>query len=149
MSIDWNTLLEYREGELYWKASHDGRCPVGTRAGKPRPSGYRAVNYRGTRYREHRVVWEMFNEAVPDGLFVDHINRKRDDNRIENLRVVTKQENNRNTFGKGWQLVKGRYSAGITIDGKRKRLGTYDTAEEAHQVYVKAKIKYHGIDLYE
>ena len=91
----------------------------------------------------------MLKGAIPDGLFIDHINRKRDDNRIENLRVVNKQENNRNTFGKGWQLVRGRYSAGITIDGKRKKLGTYDTAEEAHQVYVQAKIKYHGINLYE
>ena len=44
----------------------------------------------------HRLVWETFNGKIPDGMEIDHINTVRDDNRLDNLRVVTHKENNAN-----------------------------------------------------
>lgn len=44
----------------------------------------------------HRIVWELANGPVPDGLQIDHIDRNRQNNLIENLRVVTSAENNQN-----------------------------------------------------
>lgn len=41
----------------------------------------------------HRLVYETFNGEIPEGMQIDHINNKRDDNRIENLRVVMPKEN--------------------------------------------------------
>lgn len=41
----------------------------------------------------HRLVWEAFNGEIPEGMEIDHINTIRDDNRLENLRLVTHKEN--------------------------------------------------------
>lgn len=44
----------------------------------------------------HRIIYEMCNGVIPDNMVVDHINRNPLDNRIENLRIVDFQTNNRN-----------------------------------------------------
>ena len=44
----------------------------------------------------HRAVWECHHGQIPNGLMIDHINRGRADNRIENLRLVTAKENRMN-----------------------------------------------------
>lgn len=50
-------------------------------------------------YFNHRFIWECFNGEIPDGYDIDHINRCRTDNRIENLQCVTMAENRK----KGYQ----------------------------------------------
>ena len=87
----------------YW-ISNLGRCYsektrnfVGTHDRK----GYiRAALYNDDgqkRFLVHRLVMQYFGEPQPeDATDVDHINRVRDDNRIENLRWVTSSENNKN-----------------------------------------------------
>lgn len=44
----------------------------------------------------HRAVWELANGPIPDGLQIDHIDRNKQNNLIENLRTVTSAENNQN-----------------------------------------------------
>ena len=55
------------------------------------------VDGRKKMYLSHRFIWECYNGLIPAGLVVDHINRNKLDNRIENLRVVTPRENNLNS----------------------------------------------------
>lgn len=59
--------------------------------------GYLITVINKKKYRIHRIVAETFLENVENKQFVDHINRVRDDNNVENLRWVTQQENNCNT----------------------------------------------------
>ena len=47
-------------------------------------------------YGAHRLVWETWIGAIPEGLQIDHINRDRKDNRLENLRLVTPKGNSNN-----------------------------------------------------
>ena len=59
--------------------------------------GYYMVGVCGCTYCVHRLIAEAFIGPIPDGYEIDHINRNRADNRISNLRIVTRSENNRNT----------------------------------------------------
>lgn len=59
--------------------------------------GYRRVGVQGHLYPVHRLVAECYIVNQENKPFVDHINRNKIDNRVENLRWVTKSENSRNT----------------------------------------------------
>ena len=60
-----------------------------------RTDGYLHVYNRKTLKKEylHRAIWETLNGPIPSGLTVDHINGKRNDNRIENLQLLSHKIN--------------------------------------------------------
>lgn len=64
-----------------------------------KPDGYRSIQLSriGT-FQVHYLVLLAFIGERPIGLDIDHINRIRDDNRLENLRYCTRSENNMNTI---------------------------------------------------
>ena len=64
--------------------------------GKSISRGYLQVGIAGKNYPVHRLIWEAFNGPTHDGMEIDHINRIRTDNSLENLRLVTHTQNNRN-----------------------------------------------------
>jgi len=99
--------------------------------------GYWRILIDGKRYKRSRLVWIYHNGAIPDGMQIDHINHNRQDDRIENLRIVTSQENNRNRSGvKGvsWNKKAGKWEANLKIDKKKKHLGLFVDWHEA--IYV-------------
>ena len=98
---------------------------------------YICVDYR--HYRAHRLAWLYMYGKWPDG-DIDHINSNRSDNRIANLRDVSRSFNLLNAVGmtnsstgiKGIHLQKnGRYHAYITVDKRRTNLGYFASLEEA------------------
>jgi len=100
---------------------------------------------------EHRLVWKLANpdwdlfDSSKDN-FIDHKNRNKKDNRLENLHLVNQRQNTWNRDAKGFHLVSsGKYEAKLMVDGVQKYLGTFATEEEAHSSYLQGKIKYHPI----
>ena len=61
--------------------------------------GYLMIKIKGKKYRAHRLVYAYHNGHFPS-LEIDHINRDRTNNRIENLREVDRQSNVDNTTKK-------------------------------------------------
>ncbi len=59
--------------------------------------GYKGIRIGGKIYKVHRLVAETYLPNPENKLEIDHINRNPSDNRVENLRWVTRTENNRNT----------------------------------------------------
>jgi hypothetical protein len=113
----------------------------GAVAGCTESNGYRSLRIDGVQYRLHRLVWLYVHGKLPDGT-IDHKNRIRDDNRLDNLRDVTHSTNSHNKeHGKvGCKKARsGRWIAVIKINNKQVYLGTYDTQEEAHQAYLAKK----------
>ena len=94
----------------------------------------------------HHFAWFWVNGNVEIDE-IDHINRKKANNRICNLRNITRQKNMWNTNCKGYSYHKQhkKYRAYIKLTSKIKHLGLYDTPEEARQAYLNAKQKYHVI----
>ena len=146
----WHELFEYRGGKLFWKTGKR----FGQEAGWLNRWGYREVCVEGRYYGVHRIVWEMHHGPIPDGMKVDHKSKEKRDNRIENLRLATRQENNRNVGvrrdnrlgmkGIGWHKASQRYRARITVDGKTRELGFFRTVEEARKAYARAARELHG-----
>jgi hypothetical protein len=96
--------------------------------------GYINISIDGTVYRAHRLAWLYVHGVFPKE--IDHKNRIRSDNRISNLRVVTRTRNNFNRSNvKGYTKRNGKYRAQITYLGKNYSLGQYDTTEEATEAY--------------
>ena len=112
---------------------------------------YIRITINKKHYALHRLIYKYHNEDfdltdISKNNFVDHININALDNRIENLRILTASQNsrNRNKFknciGSKYIGVRKRYNkwiAEISIDGKYKNLGQFETEEEAHLAYKK------------
>lgn len=85
---------------------------------------------------------------------VDHINGDTLDNRRSNLRLASHAENQRNRGkcadnssgykGVSWQEHAQRWKAKITVDGKQRHLGYFDSAEDAARAYDRAARELHG-----
>ena len=58
-------------------------------------NGYLIANFKKKMYNVHRLIWIYHNGNIDENLYIDHINRKRNDNRIENLRLMTFKEHAR------------------------------------------------------
>ena len=59
-------------------------------------NGYKIVGIYGVKYLVHRIIWEMHNGKIPDGMQIDHIDHNKTNDKIDNLRLVTPKENNHN-----------------------------------------------------
>ena len=98
----------------------------------------------------HRIVASAFLglDISEKRIQVDHINGIRHDNRLENLRLVTCQQNGFNqTKAKGyyWSNQNNKWQAQIKLDGRNIYLGSFVTESEARQAYLDAKLIHHKI----
>ena len=133
--------VEYRDGGLYWKKLTSNSTKLGRRVGSVFNNGYRVFRFKGKGVLEHRAIWELLNGPIPKGMEIDHINRDRTDNRIENLRLVTPSQNRHNTEAKGysWNKARKKFVARIGDMGRYIYLGSFDNEEDARGAYLEAK----------
>lgn len=113
--------------------------------------GYIYVRARGAKYLGHRIAWLLHYGHWPDGQ-LDHRNRIRSDNRIDNLRESDDSINNHNktapqknstTGVRGVSIKHGKFCAQITANGKRQHIGLFETIEDAETAYIDAKKRLH------
>lgn len=139
--------------QFKWHASH---CKGYAGGGKfiARRSIYSRTE-KDTIERLHRVVLSrMLGRPLLRTEFADHINGDTLDNRRENLRLATHEQNMRNKKhysnsksglkGATQDKRTGKWVAYIGHEGRVKNLGAYDTPEEAHAAYCGAARVLHG-----
>ena len=149
------TMLNYDvvTGEFIWKIQPSRAVKIGDIAGcTEKRIGYITIGITKRIYKAHRLAWLYVHGEWPRGL-IDHINGNKADNRIANLRDVfadgnsqnVRKPNRRNKSGfMGVIWYQNKWRASMSVNGKSKWLGDYSTPEEAHQVYLAAKRKYHA-----
>jgi hypothetical protein len=123
-------LLRCEDGKLYWKKRRTSSRGVNDRAGSLSNCGYRQVTIDGKKYMEHRVIWILYNGDIPDDLYVDHINMDKLDNRIENLRLLTRTQNFHNRESANVWRRGDSFQGKVMIQGVRYSKH-FDTKEEA------------------
>jgi len=134
-------VFDYVDGCLYWKIKPSAAVSIGDQAGSYKGNnGYMRVMYKKSTYLIHRIVWVWHGNKLEEHLEIDHINRNRADNRIENLQQVTRAENLANQKGdivcycpsikskKKWKAYTKQ-----TGTSKQVHLGYYETKQEALQ----------------
>lgn len=151
-------LLNYdpETGIFTWRLVAKGRA-VGSRAGTVHTAGYIqiCVGPRTDRLRiyAHRLAW-LFTHGIWPSEDIDHINHDKSDNRIANLRELSRSLNQQNQIhghkgsmtgllGVVFNKKNGKFLARIHVNGRSKQVGTFESPEEAHAAYVQAKRKLH------
>ena len=159
--------FEYADGVLIWRertkemfsaGKYQSRCCnmwnlkyTGKSAGADNGTGYLVARVDGITRLVSRLVYIYFNGDIGD-FEIDHINRNKQDNRIENLRAVDRSLNLRNTGVKknNTSGVKGvvfhkrdkKWYATIGIDSKKKHIGSFNTIKQASEARKNAESVY-------
>ena len=115
-------------------------------------SGHRYIGIGKKNYAAHRLAWLWIHGSWPRDE-IDHINGNRDDNRIVNLREATRSLNAQNVRRARLDSVSkllgaykqrhGGFVSSILVEGHRRHLGSFRTAEAAHAAYIAAKRELH------
>lgn len=141
-------------GVLRWKISV-GWKKKGSRAGHVvlKEDGYkfREVHFNYKRYREHRVIWLIVTGEWPKDQ-IDHEDHDATNNKWSNLKEATNLTNGRNqkfasnntsgVTGVCWHKAARKFSAAITVNGKTKYLGLFESIDEAARVRRDAELSY-------
>lgn len=139
-------------GVLIRKKCTANRHVLGELVGTPSKQGYLQTMVGGTKFQVHRLIW-CFVYGVWPIKDIDHINHARQDNRIVNLRDVTRTVNNHNLgmsrrnksghTGVCWDKTKNSWIVNIRVNGKTKHVGRYANKELAVKARKQAKALYH------
>ena len=134
---DFEDYMIDREGNVMGKRFKRFLKPINN-------NGYLIVNLRKdkkpTHCKIHRLLALQFIPN-PDNLeMVDHIDRDRLNNNLENLRWATRSQNARNIECKGysWDKLNQKWRARYALNRKQHHIGFFETEEEAREAYLNA-----------
>ena len=158
VEVDWlKDRLKYEPmangSSLVWLRRNGSQVNAGDIAGTLRKTNGRwEIRFLGKQWQAHRIVWALCYGYFPD-CQIDHIDRNPSNNRIENLRLATRNEldngqnrslNKNNTTGFTGVIRKyNKFVARIKAAGKWYYGGIYDTAQDAAFAYAKMKKSLH------
>jgi hypothetical protein len=149
-----NKLFTYKDGNLYWKSkfSKYSSIKIGQEAGYIDTEGYKRTKINKKLYGNHQLIYLMFYGFIP--LQIDHANQNKLDNTIENLRIVTKSQNQHNKTiqknntsgvkGVSWYKRLKKWQVQIMVNKKPLHFGHFADLELAELVAIEARSKYHG-----
>ena len=126
---------------MYWRDGANNAFK-GKKAGclDKRPNGYLLVRWNNLLYQAHRLIFFYHNGYWAEN-DIDHIDQDKHNNRIENLREVSRQCNARNSIKKSnnksgvtgvcWVALTQKWQASLVIGGKSKYLGQFEDKSDA------------------
>lgn len=150
-------LLHYEPetGVFTWRITRNSNAKAGFVAGNldgRKCSGYVKISINYKLYAAHRLAWLYVHGDWPPEQ-IDHINRVRHDNRIENLRLANNQQNCQNRSirqdnktgcpGITWRDDLCKWRVRIGVNGQRVNLGYFSDLNCAVAKYQEAKAQLH------
>lgn len=141
-------------GLLRWKVTLCSTAIAGDVAGTKTKKGYIQIQINGRRYYAHRIVWIITHGEIPEGYEIDHIDLDKTNNKLQNLRLVTKSQNlsnrgkqkNNKTGVKGVSVCTqtGLFKARVMLNRKEYFCGRFKTLEEAKEAVIAKRNELHG-----
>ncbi|EHP6354715.1 HNH endonuclease [Escherichia coli] len=142
--MNWSQYFDYDEnsGNLIWKVKPSAKVKMGSIAGRLDHDGCVSVKLHKQARPAHCIIWEMCNGPIPEGYEIDHLDHVRSNNRLNNLRLVTHKENQRNQklhkrntsgfSGIYWEKAISKWRVRIMgNDGKSLSFGCFDNKDDA------------------
>lgn len=158
--MNWHEYFYYDESSpscLRWKVKRKSANPHDV-AGCINGSGYYIVGCCSKIHLVHRIIWELHNDPLQYKYKIDHIDRDRSNNILNNLRLTSTSQNamNKNISisnksgykGMCWRIKRQLWRSSIEIRcnniRKHIHLGYYTTAEDAARAYDAKAIELFG-----
>lgn len=147
-------LFDYNPetGQLRWKHSTSHRVRIGATAGYANKTGHLTVRVDTKLYLVHRLVWIFSYGKIDRTKYIDHIDHNPSNNALANLRLVTREQNQRNMrffgnnpagmFGLQWNPQNNNWRARINIHDHVINLGSFKRFEDAVAARKAAEVKY-------
>ena len=132
--VDGKNNAKYKSGDIAGRVNHDG---------------YVTISFMGQTFMAARLAWLYVYGEFPIN-HIDHIDRNKENNRIDNLRDVSGWENNQNRGGASSSGIVGvsvevldkRWSASIIVNGVYRYLGCHKSLLSAARARYRAEKKY-------
>lgn len=147
-----NSLFFYDGENLLWKKRQAKKTKIGDIVGSQSPDGYRYVKFNEKFTGVHRIIFLMAYGYLPEE--IDHKDGNGLNNRLENLRPATREQNQQNkkpyrnntsgAKGVTWKPSKKLWIVRVQTNNTRKHVGSFKDFELAALVADMAREKYHG-----
>lgn len=145
-------VFSYKDGKLFWNIRPGPKIKLGSEAGS-QSDRYWKIKYKNKSYSRSVLVWLYHNDYRPR--VVEHRDTNKNNDKIENLRPATQQQNMFNRGAnkgstseyKGVSKNKSRgkpWKAEARVGGKYYYLGLHETEIEAAKAYDKFTENVHG-----
>jgi hypothetical protein len=130
----WKTKAPEEEHSSLWNSKHAGK-----ECGTFDKDGYRVISFKtktgpSVKIRAHRLAWVIVYGTIQNET-IDHINQNRADNRIKNLRSVSRSINQRNKLrnknntsgavGVYFDKRRGLWHAQATVNRRKYHIGYF------------------------
>lgn len=143
---------EPESGLFFWRQRTSNRVKVGDIAGRANGNGYVRISIDGVSYYAHRLAWLAVHGEMPAGE-IDHRDGNRSNNRLENLRPASHDQNSQNQplrstntsgrHGVSWSAPHQKWAAYINLEGRKRHLGLFTDLDSAAKAYLEAKAQLH------
>lgn len=156
-AFDQVFTVDFDKGLLFWKEppknhlQRKGDLAGFICIGKGKNKSYWHIRAFGRTFKRARILFYMAHGRWPSPV-LDHINGDALDDRLCNLRECTRAQNaanskprrNRTHLPKGVTAHEGKYRARLTVDGRTRLLGVFETADKAQKAYEQARRESYG-----
>ena len=145
-------MFVYDDGILYRRITTSSNAKAGSVVGHPDKLGYLRFSILKKDYKVHRAIFFMHYGYLPD--YIDHIDCNPANNKIENLRECTLEQNSWNSKksitnssgikGVSWHKASNKWRVTLSVNKKAKHFGAYNDIDYAKFVAEAMRYKYHG-----
>lgn len=139
---------------LIWKKPLSTKQKRGDIAGHKRKNKYWYVSFNYSQLLVHRVVYFMYYKTDITNYKIDHIDQDQSNNKVENLRIATHQQQQFNKKGKqnssskykgvNWAKQQNKWRASICVNKKRMHIAYFENEIDAAKAYDAAAKQHHG-----